>query len=253
MKKRRLNFYIIISFLAVLLLGGCQKTFNFDSDNSDIIPDGIKINYESDVEFNINDGSNPFIEEKEDEDEDADDEDSSDNSDSDDLQSDDTADSEDDKSADDNDTLNSGDDSSDNTDSDDSQSDEDLGSVSDSDDESELTVSEDGEYTSKEEVALYIHLYNHLPSNYITKNEAKDLGWDSGAGNLNKVAPGKSIGGDKFGNREGLLPKKDKRVYYECDIDYVKGKRNGKRIVFSNDGLIYYTGDHYEKFELLYE
>lgn len=253
MKKRRLNFYIIISFLAVLLLGGCQKTFNFDSDNSDIIPDGIKINYESDVEFNINDGSNPFIEEKEDEDEDADDEDSSDNSDSDDLQSDDTVDSEDDTSADDNDTLNSGGDSSDNTDSDDSQSDEDLGSVSDSDDESELTVSEDGEYTSKEEVALYIHLYNHLPSNYITKNEAKDLGWDSGAGNLNKVAPGKSIGGDKFGNREGLLPKKDKRVYYECDIDYVKGKRNGKRIVFSNDGLIYYTGDHYETFELLYE
>lgn len=253
MKKRRLNFYIIISFLAVLLLGGCQKTFNFDSDNSDIIPDGIKINYESDVEFNINDGSNPFIEEKEDEDEDADDEDSSDNSDSDDLQSDDTADSEDDTSADDNDTLNSGDDSSDNTVSDDSQSDEDLSSVSDSDDESELTVSEDGEYTSKEEVALYIHLYNHLPSNYITKNEAKDLGWDSGAGNLNKVAPGKSIGGDKFGNREGLLPKKDKRVYYECDIDYVKGKRNGKRIVFSNDGLIYYTGDHYETFELLYE
>ena len=253
MKKRRLNFYIIISFLAVLLLGGCQKTFNFDSDNSDIIPDGIKINYESDVEFNINDGSNPFIEEKEDKDEDADDEDSSDNSDSEELQSGDTVDSEDDTSADDNDTLNSGDDSSDNTDSDDSQSDEDLGSVSDSDDESELTVSEDGEYTSKEEVALYIHLYNHLPSNYITKNEAKDLGWDSGAGNLNKVAPGKSIGGDKFGNREGLLPKKDKRVYYECDIDYVKGKRNGKRIVFSNDGLIYYTGDHYETFELLYE
>ena len=253
MKKRRLSFYIIISFLAVLLLGGCQKTFNFDSDNSDIIPDGIKINYESDVEFNINDGSNPFIEEKEDEDEDADDEDSSDNSDSEELQSGDTADSEDDTSADDNDTLNSGDDSSDNTYSDDSQSDEDLGSVSDSDDESELTVSEDGEYTSKEEVALYIHLYNHLPSNYITKNEAKDLGWDSGAGNLNKVAPGKSIGGDKFGNREGLLPKKDKRVYYECDIDYVKGKRNGKRIVFSNDGLIYYTGDHYETFELLYE
>lgn len=253
MKKRRLNFYIIISFLAVLLLGGCQKTFNFDSDNSDIIPDGIKINYESDVEFNINDGSNPFIEEKEDKDEDADDEDSSDNSDSEELQSGDTADSEDDTSADDNDTLNSGGDSSDNTDSDDSQSDEDLGSVSDSDDESELTVSEDGEYTSKEEVALYIHLYNHLPSNYITKNEAKDLGWDSGAGNLNKVAPGKSIGGDKFGNREGLLPKKDKRVYYECDIDYVKGKRNGKRIVFSNDGLIYYTGDHYETFELLYE
>ena len=118
---------------------------------------------------------------------------------------------------------------------------------------SDISVSEDCEYTSKEEVALYIHLYNHLPSNFITKNEAKDLGWDSGAGNLNKVAPGKSIGGDKFGNREGLLPKKDKRVYYECYIDYVKGKRNGKRIVFSNDGLVYYTEDHYQTFELLYE
>ncbi len=116
-----------------------------------------------------------------------------------------------------------------------------------------LTVSEDGEYTSKEEVALYIHLYNHLPSNYITKSEAQDLGWDSSKGNLNKVAPGKSIGGDKFGNREGLLPKKEGRVYYECDIDYKKGSRNAKRIVFSNDGLIYYTEDHYESYELLYE
>ena len=116
-----------------------------------------------------------------------------------------------------------------------------------------LTVDEDGEYTSKEEVALYIHLYNHLPGNYITKKEAQDLGWDSSKGNLNKVAPGKSIGGDKFGNREGLLPKKDGRVYYECDIDYKKGSRNAKRIVFSNDGLIYYTEDHYESYELLYE
>ena len=116
----------------------------------------------------------------------------------------------------------------------------------------ELTVNEDGEYTSKDEVALYIHLYNHLPSNFITKNEAKELGWDSSLGNLNKVAPGKSIGGDKFGNREGLLPKKDGRVYYECDIDYKKGSRNAKRIVFSNDGLIYYTEDHYETYELLY-
>ena len=116
----------------------------------------------------------------------------------------------------------------------------------------ELTVNEDGEYTSKDEVALYIHLYNHLPSNFITKNEAKELGWDSSKGNLNTVAPGKSIGGDKFGNREGLLPKKSGRVYYECDIDYKKGSRNAKRIVFSNDGLIYYTEDHYETYELLY-
>ena len=137
-------------------------------------------------------------------------------------------------------------------------SEEDSNTVEDSSDSNieevsnELTVSEDGEYTSKDEVALYIHLYNHLPSNFITKNEAKELGWDSSLGNLNKVAPGKSIGGDKFGNREGLLPKKSGRVYYECDIDYKKGSRNAKRIVFSNDGLIYYTEDHYETYELLY-
>lgn len=112
-------------------------------------------------------------------------------------------------------------------------------------------VEEDGEYTSKEEVAEYIYLYGHLPSNYITKSEAEDLGWKS-KGNLDKVAPGKSIGGDKFGNREGLLPKAKGRQYYECDIDYKKGSRNAKRIIYSNDGLIFYTEDHYESFELLY-
>ena len=68
-------------------------------------------------------------------------------------------------------------------------------------------------------------------------------------GNLWDVADGMSIGGDKFGNREGLLPKESGRQYYECDIDYEGGYRNGKRIVYSNDGLIYYTEDHYESFE----
>jgi hypothetical protein len=129
---------------------------------------------------------------------------------------------------------------------------EDVSDDTDLQEDAGLTVSEEGEYTSKEEVALYIHLYNHLPGNYITKKEAQDLGWDSSKGNLNTVAPGKSIGGDKFGNREELLPKKEGRVYYECDIDYKKGSRNAKRIVFSNDGLIYYTEDHYETYELLY-
>lgn len=117
----------------------------------------------------------------------------------------------------------------------------------------EETVSEDKEYTSKEEVAEYIHLYNHLPSNFITKDEAKELGWSSSEGNLYKVAPGKSIGGDYFGNYEGILPKAKGRKYHECDIDSDGGYRNSKRIVFSNDGLIYYTEDHYETFELLYE
>ena len=65
-------------------------------------------------------------------------------------------------------------------------------------------VREDGQYTTRDEVALYIHLYGHLPDNYITKREAHDLGWDSRSGNLWDVADGKSIGGDKFGNYEGL-------------------------------------------------
>ena len=114
------------------------------------------------------------------------------------------------------------------------------------------SISEDGTYTTKEEVAEYINLYGHLPSNFITKREAKELGWVNSEGNLNEVAPGMSIGGDYFGNYEGLLPEADDRDYYECDIDFDGTYRNAKRIVFSNDGLIYYTEDHYESFELLY-
>lgn len=128
----------------------------------------------------------------------------------------------------------------------------DLPIVDQSSDETLPSVEEDGEYTSKEEVAEYIYLYGHLPSNYITKKEAKALGWDSKKGNLGEVAPGKSIGGDYFGNYEGLLPEVEGRDYYECDIDSDGGYRNEKRIIFSDDGLIYYTGDHYESFELLY-
>lgn len=113
-------------------------------------------------------------------------------------------------------------------------------------------ITEEGEYTSKDEVAEYIYLYGHLPPNYITKSEAQDLGWVASKGNLWKVAPSKSIGGDRFGNREGLLPTAKGRKYYECDIDFDGKYRNAKRIVFSNDGLVYYTEDHYETFELLY-
>ena len=122
-------------------------------------------------------------------------------------------------------------------------------------DEDAVTVEEDGHYTSKEEVALYIHTYGKLPSNYITKKEAEELGWkkkDGEAGQLHVVAPGMSIGGSKYGNYEGLLPDADGRKYYECDINYVKGNRGAERIVYSNDGLIFYTGDHYETFEQLY-
>ena len=114
------------------------------------------------------------------------------------------------------------------------------------------TLAEDGSYTSPEDVAEYLHFYGHLPDNFITKNEARDLGWDCQAGNLDEVAPGMSIGGDTFGNREGLLPKADGRKYYECDVNYEGGYRGEERIVYSNDGLIFYTDDHYESFEQLY-
>ena len=113
-------------------------------------------------------------------------------------------------------------------------------------------VVEEGSYTSMAEVSEYLHEFGHLPDNYITKNEAKKLGWVASEGNLTIVAPGKSIGGDKFGNREGLLPKKKGRQYYECDIDYTGGERNGKRLVYSDDGLIYYTEDHYNSFTQVY-
>jgi len=117
---------------------------------------------------------------------------------------------------------------------------------------SDYLLPEDGIYDSKEEVALYIHTYDKLPSNYITKKEARALGWPGG--DLSEYAPGKCIGGDRFGNNEGLLPDVDGRNYKECDIDTLgKKKRGAKRIIYSNDGYIYYTEDHYASFELLYE
>lgn len=118
--------------------------------------------------------------------------------------------------------------------------------------EQKSTIKKDGTYTSKQDVADYLHEYGKLPGNFITKKEAQKLGWDSEKGNLAKVAPGKSIGGDSFGNREGLLPKKDGRKYYECDINYEGGYRGAERIIYSNDGLIYFTDDHYKSFTQLY-
>lgn len=118
--------------------------------------------------------------------------------------------------------------------------------------EASQVIDEYGEYNTKDEVALYIHMYEKLPSNYITKKEAKELGWESSKGNLWDVSYGKSIGGDRFGNYEGLLPEADGRKYYECDINYEGGYRGSDRIIYSNDGLIFYTQDHYESFEQLY-
>lgn len=111
-------------------------------------------------------------------------------------------------------------------------------------------IEEKGSYTSPEDVAEYIHTFGTLPENFITKEEAKALGWDSRAGNLWDVAPGMSIGGDYFGNYEGLLPEGKK--YTECDVNYSGGFRGAERIIFSDDGAVYYTADHYESFEQLY-
>ena len=113
----------------------------------------------------------------------------------------------------------------------------------------ESPLDEDGTYSSAEDVALYLYTYGELPDNFITKNEARDLGWSGGS--LENYAPGKCIGGDKFGNREGLLPEGN---YHECDINTLgASSRGAERLVWDDQGNIYYTGDHYESFEQLYK
>ncbi|RAP54394.1 MAG: ribonuclease [Methanosphaera sp. rholeuAM130] len=109
-----------------------------------------------------------------------------------------------------------------------------------------VNVTEDGEYVSVEEVSAYIKKYHKLPDNYITKKEAQSLGWQGGS--LESYAPGKSIGGDVFTNRQGILPHSEKK-YIECDIDANGTTRGAKRIVYSTDDYrVYYTDDHYNTF-----
>ena len=107
-------------------------------------------------------------------------------------------------------------------------------------------------------IADYIFEHGELPDNFITKKEAQALGWDSKADRysgrkyVSDVAPGKSIGGDWFGNYEGQLPKAKGRKFYECDCNYTGGNRGVERIVYSNDGHVWYTNDHYETFTELF-
>ena len=129
------------------------------------------------------------------------------------------------------------------------ENDADGAEVADGPSEEEVAIDKDGHYTSRDEVALYLYTYGELPDNFITKKEAQALGWDSRKGNLHDVAPGMSIGGDRFGNYEQMLPDND---YKECDINYSGGYRGDERIVFSDDGDIYYTDDHYASFIQLY-
>lgn len=114
------------------------------------------------------------------------------------------------------------------------------------------SVEEGQPYSSPEEVAAYLHLYGQLPPNYISKKEAQALGWDSQAGNLWEVTEQLSIGGDRFGNYEGALPEAPGRSWKECDVNYQGGFRGAERLLYSSDGLIYYTADHYQTFTQLY-
>ena len=106
---------------------------------------------------------------------------------------------------------------------------------------------EDGYYYDLENVVLYLKLYDHLPPNYYTKSEMRAMGWEGGSPEA--YCSGAAIGGDYYGDYEGLLPKAEERTWTECDIDTDgMDSRGAKRLVFSNDGLYFYTSDHYETF-----
>lgn len=95
---------------------------------------------------------------------------------------------------------------------------------------------------------IWLKINGHLPNNYITVREAMGMGWNPELGNLSKVAPGKMIMGGVYQNRDGHLPDEIGRIWYEADINYKFGFRGHDRIVFSNDGLIFVTYDHYKTF-----
>ena len=116
------------------------------------------------------------------------------------------------------------------------------------------TVIEDAQYGTKEDVASYIHQFGHLPPNYVTKLEAELAGWEGGS--LESIMPGFYIGGDRF--YEEFNPRLDiiditGRYYMECDVNS-EGleERSSERLLYSNDGMVYYTPDHYRTLELLY-
>lgn len=101
--------------------------------------------------------------------------------------------------------------------------------------------------TEEKKVISYVKQNHRLPDYYITKNEARKLGWNPSKGNLCEILPGKAIGGDHFSNREQRLPQGEK--YFEADVNYNCGNRNSDRIIFTGNGDIYLTKDHYKSFE----
>ena len=110
------------------------------------------------------------------------------------------------------------------------------------------TVSID-ELTKESVVVPFVKQNNKLPDCYITKKEAGKHGWDASKGNLCDVLPGRAIGGDVFTNREKSLPSKKGRSWFEADLNYNCGHRNSDRLLFSNDGMVYVTHNHYKTFE----
>ena len=114
------------------------------------------------------------------------------------------------------------------------------------------TTEEPGPLTEAQRIADYIFEYGELPDNFLTKKEAQALGWGSYERYVSDAAPGMSIGGDYFGNYERKLPVVKGRKYYEADCFYQGGPRNEYRIIYSNDGHVWYTDDHYNTFTELY-
>ena len=114
-----------------------------------------------------------------------------------------------------------------------------------------ISVEKEGEYISMEEVAAYIYQYGELPDNYITKEELVKKGWIPKNTTVDEIAPGRIVGGGTY--IDETVEQAEGRIYYECDVNYTEGARGAERLVYSNDGMIYYTPDHYETFELLYE
>lgn len=128
------------------------------------------------------------------------------------------------------------------------QSEQPLQHVADKNDQKGHDISID-QLTSETTVVSYVKRNGQLPDYYITKNDARNKGWKASERNLCDVLPGHAIGGDTFTNRERRLPIKKGRKYYEADLNYNCGERNAHRLIYSNDGLIYVTYDHYHTFE----
>lgn len=124
-------------------------------------------------------------------------------------------------------------------------------SFNDYSDSYSCSVQEDESYDTPEQVAQYLYRYRHLPSNYVTKNQAKEKGWIPKKGNLQEVIPGASIGGDRFSNRQQLVPAGHR--WRECDVNYHGGRRGAERLLYDDDcTMVYYTGDHYQTVTLMF-